>query len=793
MAHLNERGRRAHTASSATFFGVSLSRMSASLGAAMLLALGGCSNSASDTGGAASTAAAAGANAVDAGSGPSGSHNPFQFLLHQNRQVVFGGNGARIALSSDAGQFVNVKGVQAPASAPAAYSYFEGFYSYQITGITPGATINVALAVPEGLSPTGYVDCDAALAKCTSDSSAKIIGNTVFLALTDGGPGDLDGKANGVIAAATGAPVVASTSAPYLLPYSAFSQTTGGKNGVFVVPSNALSSAPQYLTTSQTQYAATASRFLTDATGQVTAQVPYGLVYMTSGASGGDHLYKADLTATGTTPVPAQLTNFAPRGQVCGFLSPAVDQTNLGDPATAYFILAETSGNIGSICGSPDNQFVLFHYTDSASTAPVSTPLGQGNASIVTFHDASTGKLDGVVLVDAAGNLKYYADIGFASGKTLLSGVNGFVIINASGQYAFLAVYKASAGTATTAPAITSAALYRVDSTGAISPALYTYQQPLACSFQGFNLSTTNGVTTNVAYSPYCASTGLPTPDGKSLFFTDNTATYATASPYAPASYSDKLLKAALDGSAMAQTVDTFTGGAPLYPEHARQPVTVQMNGFIGPTLLFTVQAYGSRGSGYPGYLYTLDQAGSSAAAIKQIANLPSGYFGAGYVAQGMTWVNRHAFDTGSGAITSLGAQVLKPDGTVVRTYPNSEFFSVNTGVSGTPANAVYSTAGLVLMSGFSPFPTGSLEYGGTTLKNVSLSNLGLTTLRGLDGKPYSAPFGDYPNLGAYTDPVGGFNLSDYYDDAMAADFGNNLVVQLTTEGLTSTDYQPLY
>jgi large repetitive protein len=73
-----------------------------------------------------------------------------------------------------------------------------GSVSYTVSGLTPGGSVNVTMQLPPGSEPTNvfklingsYVDVT---------SLATISGNTITLHLTDGGLGDADGIANGVI------------------------------------------------------------------------------------------------------------------------------------------------------------------------------------------------------------------------------------------------------------------------------------------------------------------------------------------------------------------------------------------------------------------------------------------------------------------------------------------------------------------------------------------------------------------------------------------------------------------
>ena len=81
---------------------------------------------------------------------------------------------------------------------PSGATVLTGALSYTVSGLTPGATISVTLRLPSGSDPTSvfkfqngaYVDVS---------SIATISGDEVTLQLTDGGLGDADGLANGVI------------------------------------------------------------------------------------------------------------------------------------------------------------------------------------------------------------------------------------------------------------------------------------------------------------------------------------------------------------------------------------------------------------------------------------------------------------------------------------------------------------------------------------------------------------------------------------------------------------------
>jgi hypothetical protein len=76
-------------------------------------------------------------------------------------------------------------------------------FGFDIRGVTPGGAAAVRMVLPEGSAPTGYFKQDATGALYSFDfdgtTGAVIDGNVITLHFVDGGRGDLDGKANGVI------------------------------------------------------------------------------------------------------------------------------------------------------------------------------------------------------------------------------------------------------------------------------------------------------------------------------------------------------------------------------------------------------------------------------------------------------------------------------------------------------------------------------------------------------------------------------------------------------------------
>jgi hypothetical protein len=647
--------------------------------------------------------------------------------------------------------------------------------SFEVTGLTTGSTVTVTMTMPAGSSPNAYVRCNAALTACSPAGGTTISGNTLTLTLTDGGPGDGDGVANGVIVV-PGAPAITLAVPHYYLPYSATPEGGGSGNSLFVVPSDAPSSSPQFVEQgTYTGLVGTVSQWPTNDQGQAYARIPYGMVYVSS-----PWFERLDLTA-GSALAPVRISS-AQAGPIC---SSFTDQFDSNDPSTAYFIIQEPIPGTGSeTCGKQGTDyFLLIHYGDSATTQPGYLPLGGGNASVASFHDSVTGKLTGFVGVDTSGNLNFYPDATFTNSKPLLANAGGFAVIQSTPQYAFLAVYPPGSGSY--APSgyygIAKASLYRVDGKGDISADLYDFQAN-ACSFNG---SDSDG-SAFYYYSPTCNSTVQAAPDGKSLFFTDNSFTDnsgdpASTYPYDINSYSDRLVQVALDGTAPAQVVQAVSGGPAPAPHHAHRPVTVLLGGFVDSRLLYAIGAPGSNGSGYPGYVYALDSAAGSATKPVQIAATQDGYYGFDGIGGGQLWANQHRFDPATGDVTDLTLLAILPDGTLAHQYPSAEIWAGDYAVSGTPVNPKLDFSDLILLTGFaSPQGGTSVNYDGAALQKLSLDDLSLTPFKTAAGSPYVVSNSSIPSIANSADPVAGAWISrPNTDNAAVVDVPNNVLVEI--------------
>lgn len=151
-----------------------------------------------------------------------GVSDTFTVTSSGDTQTVTAGPGTGTVVSSSQGSILNLTNTAtSPAGAPAGFSYPQGFFSFDITGLPNGDTVTVSLTLPAGAAPTSYLKCNSAGTTCSSFAGALIDGRVVTLTLVDGGAGDGDGASNGSISD-PGAPAVANSPSP---------QRSGGGGG----------------------------------------------------------------------------------------------------------------------------------------------------------------------------------------------------------------------------------------------------------------------------------------------------------------------------------------------------------------------------------------------------------------------------------------------------------------------------------------------------------------------------------------------------------------------------------
>lgn len=206
----------------------------------------------------------------------------------------------------------------------------------------------------------------------------------------------------------------------FWIPYSATpapKQTPTGKNGLFLIPSDKLTSAPTptFITTDNTQLLGIGTTI--SESGGVLTYSPQVMMYADTNSSGTTNIFGLTLAGTSTVPTPTQISNLAlPSGQqICNIGASAL--TNVSQP-TSLFVVIQVG--TPTQCLADTGTFEVVHYTDSTSTAPMVVKI-----NTTTFNAVyQSGKLTGLLQFDSTTNsFDLYADDTFTSPKQLIAGL----------------------------------------------------------------------------------------------------------------------------------------------------------------------------------------------------------------------------------------------------------------------------------------------------------------------------------------------------------------------------------
>jgi len=208
----------------------------------------------------------------------------------------------------------------------------------------------------------------------------------------------------------------------YWIPYSASpipNVTPTGKNGLFLIPSDKLTSspAPTFVTTDTTQLLGIGTQISTK--GGVVTYSPQVMMYADTTSTGTTKIFGLTLAGTSTVPTPAQISNLALSStqQVCsvGFSS----ETDVTQPTTLFVVIEVGTS---TQCSSGGGTFEVVHYLDSATTAPVVVSINTTNIQSVYQN----GKLTALLLYDSTTkSFDAYSDDTFTSPTQKITGLSG--------------------------------------------------------------------------------------------------------------------------------------------------------------------------------------------------------------------------------------------------------------------------------------------------------------------------------------------------------------------------------
>jgi hypothetical protein len=308
--------------------------------------------------------------------------------------------------------------------------------------------------------------------------------------------------------------------------------TTGGATGLFVVTSKAFDRAPIPITTGSAAALGFSLQFSLSSAGILSEGNPYALMYGTTGAAGGDHIWALSLAGTSTL-VPTQVSNLTVTGPIqnCVLFQ---GLKNLADPASEFLIL-QLAAVAGHECSSSASsyEYALIHLTDAPTAAPLLLPSLNGD--VVPLYQSS-GLLGGLLNLDSSHNLNFYADETFTNPTLLLANVVSYAPFPASGLSPLVSV----SSTPTFSFVIVqflggTASLYRVDYAGRLSADLHDFQGGQYGGYgfaqDGNNFYFMDTAQTSTTLTQYICQVPLSAVSSAQILYT-YAAAVATATPY---------------------------------------------------------------------------------------------------------------------------------------------------------------------------------------------------------------------------------------------------------------------
>jgi hypothetical protein len=297
------------------------------------------------------------------------------------------------------------------------------------TPIASGSTYNVTV----GTEPTGET-CTVTNGSGTV-GSAKVTNVAVACSTSSGGGG------------------------AYWIPYSASpvpNVTPTGKNGLFLIPSDQLSSAPAptFVTTDNTQLLGIGTQISTK--GGVATYSPQVMMYADTTSTGTTKIFGLTLAGTSSVPTPTQISNLSLSStqQICsvGFSS----ETDVTTPTTLFIVIEVGTS---TQCGSGGGTFEVVHYTDSATTAPAVVSIKTTEIQSVY----QSGKLTALLLYDStAKSFDSYGDNTFTSPTQKITGLSGASYVTGVLDPSTLSIPELFF-TVTTTATTPATELYRID------------------------------------------------------------------------------------------------------------------------------------------------------------------------------------------------------------------------------------------------------------------------------------------------------------------------------------------
>jgi hypothetical protein len=513
------------------------------------------------------------------------------------------------------------------------------------------------------------------------------------------------------------------------------SSSSGGQSGVFVIPSSSLASTPAFVsTTTASPLLAYGETITLSGSNVITGYSPGTYMYAGVDSSNNLHVYGLNLTST-STPTATQIgtlslpltSGAAVNTVICDSRQASTDLFN----ATTVFVVLHIAGSGG--CNTTGDVWEVVHYTDSSTTAPTVVAI-KGTGFTPLYN--STGALTGLELFDgASGNLYLYANDGFASPTTLVSGVTAVsTVLNSealnggtafAGNVLFLSVTTASGNY-----------LYRLPNGATTAAREYTATGTLTGPGVGDG--------SNVYFSDtVSASTSTTTLWAEPLSGGTNTELYSVSYP---AGVSYDLLGA---NTSVLVFYSTTVSGSSLSSTLLSVPVTTLSTSATTIGGPFTGSIYASSSFLEP----TTTGEPSSDLVFVNVVDVSSG---------------------GSGTTFSYSSEVVSPAGTVMKALTSNSVFLYD--------GASYLSGAAVQVTGITDTAGG---YGGGTFNAVNLGTLASTALTTTGGAAYTVLAGFVPAFTQIANTIGAGVLAPVSGSGAATlggayDLSKDLVVPIS-------------
>jgi hypothetical protein len=523
-------------------------------------------------------------------------------------------------------------------------------------------------------------------------------------------------------------PVMLSNGA-FWVAYRATAAGSGcGPAGVFVIPSNALTSAPTYVTATANVMSLASGRSITvNGSDVVTAYSPATVIYAASDTTNNVHLYGLNLLAP-QTPVATQISSLSLPLAAGAALNTVIcdahgSQSHLLQPTTVFVVL-HIAGTTG--CNTSGDVWEVVHYTDGPDTSPLVVSI---NTTSIQELYAPSGALSGLLLLGPANaNLYLYADSGFTAPTAAISG----------GITAVATLYSNNNVTASGVP-FTGTVLFLAVST--------------TSGMQLYRLAYTGAPATR----EYAAAGnfGSSASDGTNLYFTDN-------------------------GTPQAILQEPLSGGPPLKLYSYTVPAQGEPYSLIGSNGTLLVMMTTTRGIEPSSYLATLP-VGTLSTHTTSLASFANEYAAAGMVdatpgaaSTGLVIINTESANARPGPPPPTHAtEVLTPSGTVKAAIRGFDTYF---------AGGTSALSGYLFQVGNDSWPAGLGPW------TVSALNLETVTSSGLQtpGGGFTVPNGEYPQFTGLSNFIG---AGTFAGQGLAYDLSQHLLVPLV---IPNSDVAPL-